>query len=980
MTRHSFWNLVLSGLLISTLGLVLTACGGEEEEEEDVESEEEQSVVGCGESTTLADGVRIPVEHDCDDDEIVTPAGHCEQPEIFCGEGSLYDVEAERCVSAADVACGEGTHAEDGLCRVTDPLRCGPGTVLADETCMLEEDICGPGTELGDETRCELVEDEICTQGTQFDVSSGQCVDLEAIECGENTVASNGICIPQRTFADQLAADAIIDHSDGEPIVPSSDSSFIFTGSLADGPTQSFDLVGTEGQWLEITIYPRGLPSPAFTLFGDDDFGDDAKWVRATVAGLSNAPTRTVAIPADGTYELSIETSISNLENAEDFGEESWEYVGLIEAFSAPDAGPWDLFEEPLHGDLLDATDNLVEIDVSAESDIVITPTKLGADVQSATVEVWTTPSEFSERHDVAAGRGSVIDTSDISTLYLHFDAQRFTGPSTEFTLSARGTEDLSPGDFTEEEITAEAGEVIFISHRSLDATPVTSSVFLDGQRLRTIDPVLAENQFSFNPEESNREFFYVPEDGTYLLEFQNNSSTTINGFVSTSTVANPPRYTLDEEEESSFEAHIPAENLDQGDWRFVLIDAPTTAFIDVEISVEEGEPEASIFDTDGNMVATESTFSTTNSFEFSVTSPGVYFLAIRPYVTNGIFGSPPISGGIDVEMVGDPVVSLESGERYEETFDVDTFDLLTGSISYHSGRAPDVRLLNPDDQIVFEMESIDEHLNLSEVLPGPGEFTLQVDNTGAHATLGFEANVEASTPVDIIDVDTDFSDSYDLEALDEGQAHRFVFRPNTDLLLDLTALLEGDEELALRIWDTDQREIVHQAEGDDRVDLQIPRFTPGLYIIELEGLTDISAGAQFTIDGLEVMVLEVMNEHDPVLDIGTSSTGESPISVSDCSELVDLSIGVVMPAGSSFSIDVNLRAPALEDDETIALRQSTSGNLTTVYPDETAPSESLDPLFGESANGVWWLEVVNNSSFSSAELESWTLSLTCLN
>ena len=957
-------------------GLAVSACGGDDDEDEEGQEGSEdpdQPIIGCGEGTTLAGGECIVIDHDCDDDEVVTPAGNCEEPSIFCGEGSHYDVDEQKCVSGADISCGEGTHEDSGFCRVSDPLQCGPGTVLADETCVLEEDVCGPNTELSDDSRCELLEEEICTGTTEFDVSTGQCVDLNTIECGENTVASNDICIPQRTFADQLAAEALIDHSDGEPITPSSDSSFIFTGSLADGPTQSFDLIASEGDWLEITIYPRGLPSPAFSLSGDED------WLRATTAGLSNAPTRTVAIPSEGTYELKIETSLSNLDNASDFGDDSWEYVGLIEATSAPDANEWELFEDTLSGDLSQTTDNFIEIDVSEESDIVITPTDFGSDIQHATMEIWNSPTSFSERHSLAAGQGSVVDTSDDTTLYVHFDASRLTGANTDFVIAARGTEDLAPGDFSEEQITAEAGQVIFISHRSVEAAAVSSSVFFDGERLHTIDETLAENQPSYEPTDTQREFFYVPEDGTYLVEFENTSSSTINGFVSTSTVADLPLYELDEEDVSSFETHIPAEGLDQGDWRFVLIDAPTTAFLDVEVTVGEGEPDVSIFDVERNTVATNSTFTNTNAFDLSLTSSGIYFLAVRPYVTTGIFGSPPLSGGIDVDLTGEPVDALESGDRYEAVFDVETFDLLTGSIGYHSGTAPDVRLLNPAGQVVFEEEGIDEHLNLSEVFPGPGEFTLQVDNAGAEATLGFEVDVEASTPVDVIDAPSDFSHSYDLDGLNEGDSDRFLFRAQTDFLLELSALLEDDDEAALRIWDTAQRELIVDESGDTRVDVSMPRFAPGVYIIEIEAASDLS-DYQVTIDGFEVTLIDVFTEHDPVLDIGTNSTVESFASVSDCDELLDISIGVDMPAGSAFSIDQHLFAPALPDEESITLRQSSSGDLSTVYPDETTPSDSLDPLLGESANGVWWLEIVNNSGFTSAELASWNLSLTCLN
>ena len=95
------------------------------------------------------------------------------------------------------VRCGDGTHAEDGLC-VPDgsSTDCGPGTVLAGDQCVPDGSV-------------------VCEQGTMFDAATGTCI-VDPSACADGTTLVDGTCVPD----DELLMDAADHVEAAEPNGP----------------------------------------------------------------------------------------------------------------------------------------------------------------------------------------------------------------------------------------------------------------------------------------------------------------------------------------------------------------------------------------------------------------------------------------------------------------------------------------------------------------------------------------------------------------------------------------------------------------------------------------------------------------------------------------------------------------------------------------------------------------------------------------
>ena len=953
--------------------LVVAGCGGDAPE----------SSIECGEGTDVVDGTCVPVDHDCADGKVVTPVGNCIDPELFCGTGSVYDSGEGRCISAADVRCGDGTVELDGQCRIAPPVACGEGTVLANGECRLTEEVCGPGTELS-EAQC-LVGEGACSGRAQYDVVTQECVDLDPVECGANTVALDDTCIPQRTLADELAAQSTQTHADGEPLVPSPDNPLIFTGVLSNSTSQSFELEGTEGTWIELTIYSRGLPSPAF------DLHDGGDWERSTVAGLQSAPKRTILIPSSGTYELEISTALHGLENADEFGDPSWEYVGVIDVIDPPTPVVVDVFadEEPqpeISGDLHQTLDNLYELDVSHIGGVIIvTPLMLGGDASTVTVEAWSELDTFSERAPLEIGGASFLDVSGLSTIYLHFDAASFWGPDAEFEVMVESSVTLEPGDIVTEEITAEAGQMIFLSHLSNGAASVRGAISLDGEPMHEVEEVLASNRTSYSWSQTRQEFFFAEEAGTYVVEFENTSSDPIESFVSTSRAQDVPVFDVAAEGTSSFEMNLD-EEVGPSEWQFVVFDVESAAIIEGEVSVGTGDPEVLIFDNQRNELLRENGPGTSESFVFETIDSGIYIMAFMPYYFN-FTSATPLSGGIDVEIDGFGVEPLEPGEIYERTFpDAQGFDVLVGQLNYHSGPAPMVRLVNPQGTVVFEEKSISSGFEIMEVLPGPGDYTLEVEATGDTILLGLEIDVERSTPLAIYNATEQFSESYTGPSLTAGERQYIVYRHQVELATIVEAQVGAGEEVGLKIRSLADRAVVQQSTGEGSVMTGFTGSIGSTYLIEITALTDIDDEFSLHLNGMEVTVMSVTSEPTGGGEVDYNSPVTDTLFISSCDVILEIEVELAIDARYREDVIATLTPP---NSDPILLHNGTGGLASGIYATYPFPGDSglsdaedLLELIGESGNGTWSLTVEdtweNGANTIYTILEEWTVHLTC--
>ena len=945
-------RICLVGLL--AIALMLAACG------------EEAQQLECGEGTELHDGQCVVSEHDCDDGDVVAPSGECVDPGSFCDEeGSVYDSAEGQCVADTDVTCGAGTVEDDGVCIVENPTHCGEGTVLADGTCELTDDVCGPGTEL-EQAQCQVSEDA-CQGRAEYDVVNGECVVLEEIECGENTIEDGDLCIPYASFADELADEADIDYSDGDPIVPDADETFVFTGTMDQDLDHTFELEGTEGEWLEITIYQRGLPSPGFRL--DAPFGD---WQRAVMPGLTSTPTRTVITPAEGTMELTVNTSLSDHDQSEAFGDESWKYVGAVEVIDTPDAASWDFEDDEVSGDFRNSTDNWYDLDVDGFDELFVTPSTIGEDVSEGTIELWSTSGELEATYDLEAGDQVELDVFDYEALHMHVDARHFSGDRTDFAMDARGTVRLDSGELYDHYLDVDAGETILISHRSDQADIARVRIFRDGEFQQTIQEVGAENRSSFSTSDTRRQYFYAHEAGEYLVEFQNINDHELTSFISTSSVEDVPVFDVPSEGTASFDAWLGGTDLYQGDWRIAFVDTKSPANL-TGVGFWDGfRPDIALLTPGGEVLETASgSFSDDDiDFDFVVPSAGTHYIAMRP---RGSFSSV---SDFELEMQAEAIEFLNAGETTERTFDVDGFDVLTGSIEYESGPAPTVRLLNENQQVIFEEESVSS-MELAELFPGSGEFTLEVENTGSETVLGLAVDAVASSPYDIVDVDGVFSDTYSRDAIDEAERDTLIFQPQSDYIYDFSVIFEDEEEGVVRVRDVNNREVLVEEEGEQRIDVESASVDAGTYIMEFEALTDVD-DFNVSFSGNDITFRQGVRSYDPPLQIAQDGGFESTaLAVEDCNNIADISLTMDMPSGTSSQITIYLYAPGLTEP-ILVFEEDFSGDLTTTYPDDQEPVESFSPLINTPGTGVWSLDIINESGFTTAELAEWSVDLAC--
>ncbi len=960
------WIKILIGLFF------LAACGGEEEQER--EQTESVPQLECGPGTILDNGQCVVSEFDCDEGLVPSPAGVCLTPDQYCGTGASYDSTLERCVSAAEVSCGPGTIEHEGRCVVEDARVCGEGTVLADGFCRVSEEVCGAGTEL-EELQC-ILNEGACSAHAQFDVITGECVDLAVLECGENTTEIDNRCIPFHTFADELAADADLDYSDTERTIVPGDSvgdRVVFTGTMdsAGNLFHVFPFDGKEGQWLSITIYPRGIPSVGFRL--REVFGP---WERRSPPGLTNVPDRTVVPPTSGQYDLIVETTLSSAQGGP-FSDPSWHYVGVVEVIEAPQAQPWDLFGEPTGGNLQDPTSNWLSVELDSDQLAIIRTQDLGVDARGAYLEVWRSPLDYSERFALQPNSSFALETSGAaSTFYLFFDAHEFQGPRTHYGVSAKQTITLPVDGTSDEIISAQAGEVILLSHRSTEAETLAGRVFLADEEVYTNGAVLAENRSFYAVGATRREFFYAPVDGEYRVEFENTTGNIVEGFLATSHTTRPPTFEPLPEEDSTFEASIHAEDLERGDWRFVLIDTPSAVRITGTVEAGSGTPHVTIFDEERRSLRTFTVGGSVKELDFILPEEGVYFLAIRPSTT--------VSGGLTIDLDSSPVSTLEAGEKESYSFDAEIFDILSGTISYAEGSAPDVRLLNPDGGVVLEHLEIDTTLELLNLIPGTGTFTLEVVNNGENPAVGLSVEFEIDTPVDTVHLNMGDQVSISRPPQVAEDREVFLLRIHEELFFRGSVAVGQHEEVSFGIQDIAEPAVTVQSRDSDEVSLAIPEVSPGTYVVSVDFFTDIAAGYQLELDipvPEDFEEIEIVVEFDPALHLAEDDPQTSEIDISGCDSIVEISVTTDLAAGWSSHAYVSLLAPVFA--EPLRVRDGDFGTHQTTYPDDREPADSFDPLIGQEGNGVWIMEAENRPPSgwtTTATWYGWELRLFCVN
>src|SRR5690554_6909784 len=180
--------------------------------------------------------------------------------------------------------------------------------------------------------------------------------------------------------------------------MPELESSLVFAGTIEanEAGEHEFTLTAEAGDWFELTVFTRGLPSPMAILAGN---GYD----RATSSAQSSVAQRTFALPATGDYTLTIANALNQLNGTANSGDGTWAYVAQINRVDPPAAKPWPGIEEVVTGDLSDLTENLYLVEFPENFNYSMNVDTLDADAQ-AVVDQWASLSEFTESFDLEEG------------------------------------------------------------------------------------------------------------------------------------------------------------------------------------------------------------------------------------------------------------------------------------------------------------------------------------------------------------------------------------------------------------------------------------------------------------------------------------------------------------------------------------------------------------------------------------------------
>jgi subtilisin-like proprotein convertase family protein len=474
----------------------------------------DDQAVGCGPSARVTDnGTCVPDKNGCGPGTAFSAdQGQCVPANDTCAEGATFNPDSQTCVAATD--CGTNTVNEDGTCVVdTDALcssqpgvtfnsdtgrceiasdSCGPGTTRSAESgnCVIADDSCADGLAINDQGRCVATGD-ICNEDSTFKRIGGEPACVPDITCNEGDVVLNtdsdpstpGLCVSP---AEKLAANADAEDSeisnpmannDPESGTPDTLSTkpvgqtAAYNGVIQPGDTQdvdAFSFMGTEGQWFNLSVQSTGLPQPWFRITGPDGYERQATY------GLESDPARTIAIPRDGEYTVSIQPTMAKNERFDTvYGDSDWSYVAGLEQIDPPAVNnSVDVSQNNVTGNLANLTDNLTTLQGLSGAELAtIEANAAGADAQAA-LQFWSSTTDFT------TGDILISSDSDPRTVKLPSNSSPIAIPDW---ISADG-----PG-----------------LEYDISITPITNSenlgsVAADSSEMSSTQTVMAENSFYF--------------------------------------------------------------------------------------------------------------------------------------------------------------------------------------------------------------------------------------------------------------------------------------------------------------------------------------------------------------------------------------------------------------------------------------------------------------------------------------------------
>ncbi|QDG50233.1 hypothetical protein FIV42_05660 [Persicimonas caeni] len=425
---------------------------------------------GCGAGTVLENKQCVVTEDGCGEG-LVLEQGICVPTDANCAEGTTFDAASRTCIPNSEIVCGEGTEPNsEGTC-VPSADACGPKTTLGDNgrcvvegaactagseldpntgECLLVDEACGDGLALDGDTSTCVPTDEVCDTGTAFDSDSGLCL---PDACEEGDVLIDGVCMND---AEELAAGAdVVEQENNDPALggtaetmtlPAPDADpYVFAGTISapsdidgdgevDQDVDAFEFSASAGDWVDVMVQSTGLPAPAFVVTGPDGY------VRQSALGTSSDAARTLVIPTDGTYTVTV---LPSLVLASDYevsrGGDTWNYVGSLASVTAPSATDKDASSgsADLTGELSNLKDNFFSVTNLGANDLVTLEANAIGEDGEAIVQIWADATTLHHSQMIRPGEPVVTGVPSTGDMFVVVDWTGIDGPQDDFDITA---------------------------------------------------------------------------------------------------------------------------------------------------------------------------------------------------------------------------------------------------------------------------------------------------------------------------------------------------------------------------------------------------------------------------------------------------------------------------------------------------------------------------------------------------------------
>ncbi len=508
-------------------------------------------VAGCGEDSvdgncgegTVEDGDSgecVPEELECDDGQTLSPDGtQCvATADQYCGTGTELDDDSGQCVAPEFLECGEGSLDDDGECVPESIVECGEGTVAHELRCRPSSEVCGGNTidELDDDddaVSCRPFGDA-CGEGTTFDVVDQVCVRLSDLECGPGTIEAEGTCQASSSYYGDLADNADVDATGVDEVidldVQDVGDRSVFVGSIDapqfdDGePIQDEDhyrIDAEVGQWIEVSVFSMGLPEPGFEWIGES-----AEYERYSDLGSGVEARRTLLIPEDDSYELTVSNLPQMLGTAPPAGDADWKYVGYVEVLEAPDAQPLDI-DDDIAGDIRATEHNWYSIDAPDDASSLGLLFDAVPDEMATEFQLWLTPTYL---EDVMELQDVVTFDVDSDEMFVFLDYERDIGHSTDYEATLRQGGSVDAGDTFSRQISIDEGQYIGFSQNNSEELGLPASISTPGGVWNDTDELVVEDA-----DDGQRSLYWYAADSSMTLTFEiENDTNTDIGFLTT--------------------------------------------------------------------------------------------------------------------------------------------------------------------------------------------------------------------------------------------------------------------------------------------------------------------------------------------------------------------------------------------------------------------------------------------------------------